>query len=343
MSSTEVFPVIDLSTTDDWPIILGDRIVEACKTWGFMILTGHGIPSASIDRMFELHKSFIAQAKEIKSEAMIDSRQIGYNSHRSIIGTADGMTIGGAKGEIIKGHNVPSWWDEKKRQEVEDFKTRAHALAMKLVEVFARSFGLPPDYFSEAHNDELGPGSILRMIHYPRLDIKLSADIPRCYAHTDWSTMAFVWPQSGGLEVETPSKRWMEVPLIPDSVVVNIGDAMSLWSGQTLKSTLHRVSFDKVPIDQERWSMVYFLNANTDAKLEVLKRDSHGKLKSGSDMPSLTMGKYHQVRMILTQGEEAKTKWIAQSNASAEAFQNYVSAVESIGIANGTGVVDLKA
>lgn len=220
--------------------------------------------------------------EEKKLECVIDERQIGYDLKRSKyvsviyrltgnlticlctrIGMNECMVFGGVKGDIVQGDNIHPWWDAEKRAKVEEFKEMTHNLGLELLKVFATSFGLDPEYFTSAHNMNQGPGSVLRMLHYPKLGEKPKQDFPRLYSHTDWGSLTFVWPRSGGLEVETPSKRWLEVPLIPDSIVVNVGDAMSLWSGQALKSTLHKISFDNLPIDQTRWSMAYFVNANT--------------------------------------------------------------------------------
>lgn len=52
--SSEVFPIIDVSSYEECFEEKTREIVQACKVWGFMILTGHGIPSSAIDRMFEL-------------------------------------------------------------------------------------------------------------------------------------------------------------------------------------------------------------------------------------------------------------------------------------------------
>ena len=178
------------------------------------------------------------------------------------IGVNESMVFGGAKGEVQKGDNVPSWWDSQKRHDVESFKERCHILALLLLRGFATHFGLPPEYFTAAHDDNEGPGSVLRMLHYPKLTEQPDQRFTRLQTHTDWGTLTFVWPRSEGLEVETPAGKWLPVPLIPNGLVVNIGDALAMWSGQTLKSTLHRISFDSLPIGRDRWSMAYFINAN---------------------------------------------------------------------------------
>jgi len=51
---TDGFPVIDISGGVDLLGEQAEKIVQACKVWGFMILTGHGISQKTIDRMFEL-------------------------------------------------------------------------------------------------------------------------------------------------------------------------------------------------------------------------------------------------------------------------------------------------
>ncbi|KAH7268083.1 hypothetical protein B0J15DRAFT_544968 [Fusarium solani] len=168
------------------------------------------------------------------------------------------------------------------------------------------------------------------MLHYPKLDERPDKNFPRLYSHTDWGSVTFVWPQGGGLEVETPSKKWMPVPLIPGSIVVNIGDALSLWSGKTLKSTLYRISFDNLPIDQDH------------AKLEILKRDHEGKLVKDHGSIALTAGEYHQVRHYMSEKEDAKNNWVGKTEASSKFDPRVIHAVESLGIANGSGLVNFS-
>lgn len=172
------------------------------------------------------------------------------------------MVFGGLKGDVAARDNIHPYWDAEKRHEIESFKSQCDALSFKLLEIFATKLGLPPAYFTSAHDDACGPPNALRMLHYPKLETRVDDDLPRLRPHTDWGSLTFVWPRSGGLEVETPSGKWKEVPLVPGGVVVNIGDALDLWSGGVLKSTLHRISFKNLPFDRSRWSMAYFVNPN---------------------------------------------------------------------------------
>ncbi|KAL4963596.1 uncharacterized protein BDV14DRAFT_201787 [Aspergillus stella-maris] len=225
--STEAFPIIDISSLDDFTRN-ATEITQACRDWGFLILRGYGIPQGKIDRMYELNKGFCNLSQDEKLEFAIDERQIGYDLKHSKIGAHESIVFGGTKGEILKTASLHAYWTSDKRAEIEEFKSACHDLAQKLLRVFAIEFGLAPDYFARAHCDTSGPPDVLRMLHYPKFKTQPAADIPRIRAHTDWGSVTFVWPREGGLEVQSPFGEWIEVPLVPGGVVVDIGDALQL-------------------------------------------------------------------------------------------------------------------
>jgi len=90
----------------------------------------------------------------------------------------------------------------------------------------------------------------------------------------------------GGLEVLNPhTKHFHPATPIPGTIVVNVGDLLSRWSNDTLRSTLHRVvappSYMKtvtsasgekteVEIIPERNSIAFFCNPNFGAVVECL-------------------------------------------------------------------------
>ncbi|ETS80346.1 hypothetical protein PFICI_07875 [Pestalotiopsis fici W106-1] len=336
--ATEVFPVIDVSCLDDFTPKSAE-ITRACQDWGFFILTGYGIPQATIDRMFALNQGFCALSPSEKSKFPIDQRQIGYDLKHSKSGAHESMVFGGVKGEVQDTHGLNTYWDAAKREEIETFKAQCHELSHKLLRTFAQEFGLPSTYFSEAHSDASNPPNVLRMLHYPKFETRPANDIPRIKAHTDWGSITFVFPRSGGLEVETPSGEWLEVPLVPGGVVVNIGDALHLWSGRALKSTLHRISFDRLPIDQDRWSIAYFVNANNDSRLEVLQKQADGTHAPQPGGIVLTAGEYYDARMYGSRLNDAERNWVSKAT-NLDYYEGLLKKVQQVGVADHSVVAD---
>lgn len=134
------------------------------------------------------------------------------------------------------------------------------------MECFAIYMSLDPDFFSRAHQSDKPPGNVLRLIKYPALTEQPDATIPRLGEHTDWGTLTLLFAKTPGLEVRSPNRGWVAAPIVPGAVIVNIADGLALWSGKTLKSTMHRLSWESLPYDKNRFSMAYFVNANAGNK-----------------------------------------------------------------------------
>lgn len=77
-------------------------------------------------------------------------------------------------------------------------------------------------------------------------------------SHTDFGSVSLVFSDgTGGLQILDPATgTWKDVPPIPGTIVVNLGDLISFWTGSYLRSTLHRV----VPVagGKERYAIAYF-------------------------------------------------------------------------------------
>lgn len=125
---------------------------------------------------------------------------------------------------------------------------------------FAVKLGLEKSYFSSYHQHQ-DPGNVLKFIKYPRFDEK-PVGVPRLSEHTDWGSITFVSTDRPGLEVRDPSNQWYQIPTVPGGLVVNIGDALSLWSKKSLKSTMHRISWENLDTTEDRLSIVYFTHPN---------------------------------------------------------------------------------
>lgn len=116
---------------------------------------------------------------------------------------------------------------------------------------------------------------------------KDTADRPAIGAHTDFGSLAFLHNILGGLQVLLPGQtQWGYVKPIPGHAICNVGDALTVFSGGILKSTVHRV----VPPpgaqgEHERWSLVFHTRPNGAQMLRALVEDSPVIAESARQYP----------------------------------------------------------
>lgn len=108
---------------------------------------------------------------------------------------------------------------------------------------------LPPDFFSSQHHEGPDSRSILRFLHYPAIPAGANVEPNRAGAHSDYGSLTLLFQRKSGgegLQILPPSEpleggTWRETGIVDDALLVNVGDALELWSGARFKSTLHRV------------------------------------------------------------------------------------------------------
>ncbi|CAF4021174.1 unnamed protein product [Rotaria sordida] len=62
-------------------------------------------------------------------------------------------------------------------------------------------------------------------------------------AHTDFAVLTILHQDlNGGLQIHH-NDRWMDVPPIENTFLINVGDMLQHWSEGQLKSTAHRVIY----------------------------------------------------------------------------------------------------
>ena len=86
--------------------------------------------------------------------------------------------------------------------------------------------------------------------------------------HTDPGVLTLLLQDDiGGLQTYSQADGWIDVPPQADTVVVNLGDCMQVWTNDIYTAALHRVT----PMQgRARYSTPYFLNPQADAMLEPL-------------------------------------------------------------------------
>lgn len=130
--------------------------------------------------------------------------------------------------------------------------------------------GLERDFFDVKFTDD--PFAQLAMFHYPPHPVsKNSPEVWGVGRHTDYGMLTILLQDDvGGLQVETKDGLWIDVPPVPGSFVVNIGDMMEIWTSGAFKAAPHRV---KVSPTKHRLSVAMFFDPGFDCVISPIPLD----------------------------------------------------------------------
>jgi isopenicillin N synthase-like dioxygenase len=163
---------------------------------------------------------------------------------------------------------------------VTDYYHAVLDLGRQLLWAFAVALGEDPDTFTR-HATKTP--SQLRLVHYPFDDD--AEDVLGIGAHTDYECFTLLKPTASGLEVLNGAGEWVDVPPVPDTFVVNVGDMLELWTNGTYVATSHRVR----KVRQERYSFPLFFNVDYHTEVKPLPQFVSG---DGASRPALRAGEH---------------------------------------------------
>lgn len=84
----------------------------------------------------------------------------------------------------------------------------------------------------------------LRLLNYPVPESRtepVSYPVLAAERHTDGSGVSLLWQASPGLQVEGPDGVWRDVPQLPGSISVHLGDVLEMITDGAIRATPHRV------------------------------------------------------------------------------------------------------
>lgn len=281
-------PVIDVSHLDSSAAAnaaIEAALLDAYGTWGFGYVVGHPIPPDLIDRVFTASRAFHALPLEAKMNVELDRNHRGFIPMRvstdvtSSVETATKPNVSESfmmmresapdSAEVRAGDYLagPNRWPERIpgfREALEEYNAAMTAFAHRLVARFAAALG--DDGVVTA--SFVPPTTWLRLLHYPPQDPQSPADEYGSAPHTDFGAITLLAQDDvGGLSVRTPNGEWADVPPIPHTFVMNVGDMLHRWSNGLLLSTPHRVTNRT---GRERFSIPFFYDPSVRATVAPL-------------------------------------------------------------------------
>ncbi|KAI9733987.1 MAG: hypothetical protein M1834_002644 [Cirrosporium novae-zelandiae] len=275
-------PLLDLSLASSpqtRPALLGS-LHDALITTGFLLVENHGVPANIISdlinvlpELFRLGEKEKEEVALVKSSAFLGWSGVGEERtggradwrEQFEFGTAD-VGVGDKKGgkayeRLMRGVNQwPSAFPQL-RPIVETYLRELTALSERFLELVAEALNLPPSTFfpflSHQHR--------LKLAHYAPVDTHDPSSNQGVGPHKDssgWWTFLLQAspPEVKGLQALNKAGDWIDVPVIPGTFVVNIGQAFEVVTNGVCKATTHRV----LSGPWERYSVPFFQGVRGD-------------------------------------------------------------------------------
>ncbi len=300
------------------------QVGQAIHDIGFLVITGHGVDPALIRKVQAASNAFFDLSEAEKNRVLRPAPDVtrGYIPlEAESVGRSQGLDVPGDLNESLMigpvdvpetdyffgpgagKHFHPNLWPEtpaELRPLYEAYFRAMGALAEDLMAMFALALDLDQDFFADKINHHI---SRLRVRNYPAPLVPPQPGQLRAGVHSDYGSLTILRAEDkpGGLQVQNRAGEWVDVPIVPDSYIINIGELMARWTNGLWKATLHRVVNPPAELAaaSRRLSLVFFHNPNYDAPVAALP----GTVPAGEapKFPPTTSGEHLRAQFVRTQ------------------------------------------
>lgn len=279
LSSLPLISVRGLATGDPVEFrATANAIGHAAREIGFFRICDHGIEPELFEATYQAATEFFALPEAVKRSYYIGNS----TNHRGYVPFTEkgdypdevnrnyeafdlGLDLPADDPDYLVGNRVlgPNVWPELDgfRETVARYYSRVSSLGRLVCSALEVHLGLP----AGAMTDQMTkPVSQLRLLHYVRREDAVNHKSVNMGAHTDYECLTLLHTRNKGLQVMTQDDQWIDVPVDPAVLVVNIGDMLEAWTNGLLRSTPHRV----LNLSPQRFSLPYFVAANYDTVIK---------------------------------------------------------------------------
>ncbi|KAL8709374.1 MAG: hypothetical protein Q9220_005868 [cf. Caloplaca sp. 1 TL-2023] len=270
---------ISLSSLLNGDIPSAHSLVQSCKENGFFYLdlrddatTRQTLKYADelVDVGKAVFKMSLEEKEEYSTEKYLPSRLLGYKRAGCSVGPfaekKDGYESFSIHNNGVFGDDaliVPQAIKENLPL-VESFMRDAHRYTDCILSILSKALNLPTD-LKDCNRIDKPSSANMAMLNY--LPWGSSAEKIGNMAHTDMGTLTVVFSKVYGLQAMLPGNEdWSFIPPREGHAVVNVGDSLRFLSKGALASSLHRVVPPSNSDGQDKFSVIYFLRPEFDAK-----------------------------------------------------------------------------
>ena len=287
-------PIIDLEKIEDHNQI--QELSSACEDHGFFFIKNHGIEK-EIAGMWKESKAFFNLSRDEKLNIIrTDENPLGFYDRELTKRKRDLKEVFDFMRPRKNSRDYNQWPNNKNFQQIMlNFFERASDVANLTLDLIFKSIQTNSSNFPKGDKKT----STVRLNYYPiddPLDIEeqdntLNLGDMALHHHTDPGILTLLLQDlSGGLQAYSKESGWIDIPPEKDTIVVNLGDIMQVWTNDKYVAAIHRVT---TRVSSVRYSTPYFFNPSNDAVIHPLQILSKNKPK----FRSFTWKEYIQGRV----------------------------------------------
>ncbi|CAL5050584.1 unnamed protein product [Urochloa decumbens] len=278
----EPIPIIDLSRLSAAGGAGADELVKLRSTlqdWGLFLAVGHGMEPEFLAKMMQLTRGFFNLPLEEKQKYsnLVNGKDFRLEGYGNDIVLSEDQTLDWCDRLYLivepESRVVPGLWPSRPDAfagALREYTARCRRdIAGVVLAVLARLLGLREDRFAGM----MGDGDAMthaRFNYYPRCP--RPELVVGLKSHSDASviTVVLVDDAVGGLQVQKPNAGdgvWYDVPIVPNALLVNVGDVIEIMSNGIFKSPVHRAVANA---ESDRVSLAMFYTLDPEKEIEPL-------------------------------------------------------------------------
>ncbi|MGW7313784.1 isopenicillin N synthase family dioxygenase [Streptomyces sp. NPDC054865] len=257
------------------------RLDAGFASYGFCLISGHGIPASLFTELRTLARAFFALPDQVKAGYRGSNGGSGFSAGAvdARTGTVDlkeafSFRAGGSTGSAaLDEGRAQRWPTEVPRLETVagEYLRTMRRVSDELLTLCAHALGAPADHFTALRRDPTHVGALK---WYPSLNQlgKIAPGGQRHSAHTDLGALTLLDREHGlgGLQLHSADGRWVDAPFLPGTLAVNVGELLARWTGDRWPAGLHRVGPPPAAAPKEDLvTLLYASGADHDALIEA--------------------------------------------------------------------------
>ncbi|TKW19393.1 hypothetical protein SEVIR_4G017100v4 [Setaria viridis] len=278
----EPIPIVDLSrltaADDDGGADEVAKLRSALQNWGLFLAVGHGMEPGFLAQMMQVTRDFFNLPLEEKQKYsnLVNGREFRFEGYGNDMVLSEDQILDWCDRLYLfvepESRVVSSLWPAQPPAfagVLREYTSRCRAIAGVVLAGLARVLDLHEGRFAGM----MGEGVAMthaRFNYYPRCprpDLVVGLK-----PHSDASviTVVLIDDAVSGLQVQKPNDGagvWYDVPIVPNALLVNVGDAIEIMSNGFFVSPVHRAVTNA---ERDRVSLAMFYTLDSEKVIEPL-------------------------------------------------------------------------